>query len=365
MTMISLEKRSWYSSLRPRRRPPRKVLVSIISIAFICFYHFSNDEDTIGRSLQYDGSNTSTRCTEYATDPVRFLQNSAAAAQGQENSASNAQTAEEKEKGCTHTPYVLIGDILITMPPLVSMSERLQPINYGEPSHIQLCQAFLDRSDAVLAAEADQSIAIQNGNAPAEAGGGNQVNIQRDLNEGGAIGTFRVEEDGALCKDWQAPHYSTLSVYASSLIAAVGKPLGLRYQHNCRNYIAKMHNDPDRHYDYTPVQTLLPENLISTSDAEKVDPEVLKHLCMRCIADFKNESVVTPDDMSGVTRHCLIMPDGDRAQDLLAAGKEIPLTSILPSIIDRLRHTADDWIVTTSYIKHEDISGVIIAVDER
>lgn len=252
------------------------------------------------------------------------------------NGANNSNQNNDGKPGCANTPYVLIGDIMTTMPPVVPASQRMNP-----PPHIQLCQEFLRRYSDSKSSGNDQN---ENGN----------VNF----------GSFRVEEDGAVCEDWEAPHYSILSIYASSLIAAVGKPLGLRYKHGCRNHMIKMHQDPTKHYDYTPVQTLLPENLISKTDAAKVEPELIQQLCQGCIQGFEQ---IHQGDTRSLTHQCLLMPDEDTARTILEGPKpmELPLTSVLPSLIDRLRHMADDWIVMTNVLKNEHESGVIIAVDER
>lgn len=233
---------------------------------------------------------------------------------------------------CKNSPYVLIGDILETMPPVVPISERMDP-----PSHIQLCKEFINRFE------------------------GEDTETNGDGSS--SWGTFRIIEEESVCTDWEAPHYSVLTMFASSLVAAVGKDLGLRYKHNCRQHIQKMHNAPDLHYDYTPVQSLLPDNLISKTDAEKVQPELISKLCKSCIWDHEN--VQELEFKSGVTHQCLVMPEIDTAQEILDEEKEIPLVSILPSIIDRMRHMADDWIVTTAHPKGEADTGVIIAVDEK
>jgi hypothetical protein len=291
------------------------------------------------------------------------------------------ESKAQEKKGCTHTPYVLIGDILTTMPPIVPYEER-----YPVPSHIQLCQAFLERSS-----DADAQVdnggpndnpnaggpnEDQNGNPNAgESNGNSNANMARKLqsenSQGGGGGNgkgkgppFKVVEDDAVCTDWQAPHVSTLQIYASSLIAAVGKPLGLRYEHQCRKNIMKMHKDPDRHYDYTPVQALLPNNLISKADVAKIEVDTIKQLCENCIHWFENvmDTTIQP---SAQTHQCLLMPSADVAQNLISEGKEMPMTHVMPSIIHRMRHIADDWIQTTGPIaKNEADVGVCICVDE-
>jgi hypothetical protein len=59
-----------------------------------------------------------------------------------------------------------------------------------------------------------------------------------------------------------------------------------------------------------------------------------------------------------------MMPDSDMAESLLANGNELPMTYILSSIIDRMRHIADDWM-DCNPIKNEETTGAIIALDGR
>ena len=353
-------------------RSRRGKILALVFMTAMYGYYFSNEETKeIGRFLQNEDRG-----------------------QGENLDEANSHGSDDKgkKKGYSHSPYVLIGDIIQTMPPNIPQSKRLVP------SYIQLCKAFLERSELTgFSSEGNyaQSRAAINSNGEDEnAGSGKVVTEEARLleqgDEGGDIegdqgrvvdegnlfpnqsdegasnfrGTFRIVEDEALCEDWVAPHYGLLSIYASSLIAAVGKPLGLRYKHDCRKHIMKMHNDPNKHYDYTPVQALLPDNLISKIDAQKIGSEQIKTMCQRCISDL-NKKIGLPEFMSSTTHQCIMMPDSDMAESLLANGNELPMTYILPSIIDRMRHIADDWIVTTSHIKDEDETGAIIALDGR
>lgn len=350
------------------------------------------------------------------------------------NNGGNAIPKDERaqKKGCSHTPYVLIGDILATMPPTVAQSAR------QEPSYIQLCKAFIERSEATgfsrngnyiqsrvggdndnsgqsvnaiteemynngitienpnqepvgaitedmhnqgitddkpvgaIAEEvASQGITVENPDQK-DSGAGTITEEMRLLDEAntnngdaksdGTNGIFRIVEDTALCEDWVAPHYSTLQIFASSLIAALGRPLGLRYKHDCRQHVLKMHNDPTKHYDYTSVQSLLPDNLISRNDVGKIGSNQMKQMCQKCISDY--ESLGLPEFMSGKTHQCLMMPDDEMAESLLSDRRELPMTLALPSIIDRLRQIADDWN-TCNPLKNEETSGAIIALDGK
>ena len=401
--------------------------------------------------------------------------------QGQGQGQAKNQDKGKKKNTCTHTPYVLIGDILTTMPPIVPREER-----YEVPSHIQLCQAFLERYDGQNllpgggngngqqqqqggnngvagrtnteeGTEGRRRLQQKNGNdgpndilpvdyepsleefekknekPPADevdfsvpqVDGSNEIvplnevtnnmqpgNPNQDVNfqypaedygvnfldpnevqrngpanngngqgngnagtggqggQGGGNGKGKrpitVVEDDAICTDWQAPHISTLSIYASSLIAAVGKKLGLRYKHNCRKHIMKMHKDPNLHYDYTPVQTLLPNNLIAKKAAEDVEPETIKTLCMNCMYWFENimEDAGPP---AAQTHHCLLMPNVESSyvKELMSQDKQLPMNDVLASVVDRFRHIATDWKSKGGPVsKNEDLVGIVIAVDE-
>lgn len=229
--------------------------------------------------------------------------------------------------GCTHTPYILMDDVLSTMP---IPSQRMDP-----PSHIQLCQAYLERS--------------QNNSDL------NKINERFD--------SYLVHEDVNICFDWFSTHESLLTIFSSSLVAAVGKSLGLQYQHGCHKHLSATHNDPGRIYDYTPTQMLLPENLIATLDAEKIENEVISLLCNRCIAEHRARDV-NNIIASKQAHHCLLFPGGNGAESLIEHGKQLPIASTISSIVDRLRHMSIDWLPTTDPIEFEEKSGIVITLDE-
>ena len=236
-------------------------------------------------------------------------------------------TRRQLSIGCTHTPYVSMDDVLGTMP---ISAERMDP-----PSHIQLCQAYLDRS------QNDSDV--------------NEVDKRFE--------PILIHEDVNICFDWFSTHESLLTMFSSSLIAAVGKSLGLQYQHSCHKHLSVTHKDPGRTYDYTPTQMLLPENLIAITDAEKIDHEVMSLLCNRCITENRAKdrtSIIT----SKQTHHCILFPGGNGAESLVKNGKQLPIASTLPSIIDRLRHMSIDWLSTTNPIEFEEETGIVIALDE-
>lgn len=227
-----------------------------------------------------------------------------------------------KFKYC-RTPYVLMGHLMTTVPEVIPPKDRMNP-----PSHVQLCKALLDRSGMV------------NGNAE-------------------SLPTILVKEDPAVCVDWSAAHFSAQTIFGSSLIAAKGKDYGLRYSHNCHQFLTHT-REGNTHYDYTTVQEVLPENLISANDAASVDLDLVKDLCSRCITENAEER---PEGFDATTNHCLLFPGGATAEDMVEKKHELPLASILSSFVDRMRHMSNDWIDATNAIKNEGDSGVIVSLD--
>lgn len=246
------------------------------------------------------------------------------------NEAAENRALEEtgkvdgKFKYCK-TPYVLMGNLLTTVPQVIPPHQRMDP-----PSHIQLCKALLDR-----------------------------VDLDKDALE--SASTMIVKEDPAVCVDWSAPHHSVLSIFASSLIASKGLEYKLGYSHECHKFLTHTREGNTR-YDYTTVQEVLPENLISALDAESVDLGLVKDLCHGCISHHETSQLSTYD---GATHHCFLFPGGATAENLVKDELELPLSSIISSFVDRMRHMTEDWIGATNAIKHEDKSGVIVSLDEK
>ncbi len=208
---------------------------------------------------------------------------------------------------------------------MATMPKIIEPADRQEPSHIQLCKAFLDRH------ELEQS-ALEK------------------------LHSIKVVEDPAICVDWSAPHFSIMNIFASSLIAAKGLDYGLRYSHDCHNFIPQTRDGGQTHYDYTTAQEVLTENLISENDANSVDEKLVKSLCHGCISQYESNAST---HFAGMTHHCFLFPG------VSLSNQEVPLTSILSSFVDRMRHLTEDWIDATDALDFEDESGVIIGLDEK
>ena len=226
------------------------------------------------------------------------------------------------------TPYILGRDVIHGMPEIVPSTRR------STPSHVQLCQAFLDQTKEERSTLSRKTI---------------------------------VQEDPDLCLDWAEPHASLMEMFASSLIAAFGKSVGLdlSYNHKCHLQLPETHASKTLHFDFSPAQVVLPEDLVSSNDAAKVDQDLLSDLCRECIHEYE----APRSESSGVeqeTHHCLLFPDSDKAEAIVEKSKSnlLPLAAILPSIVDRLRHLSWDWLHTTDPIELEDESGVIVYLDE-
>mmetsp|Transcript_219 Transcript_219/g.322 ORF Transcript_219/g.322 Transcript_219/m.322 type:complete len:765 (-) Transcript_219:2068-4362(-) len=286
-------------------RKNRRVLVSkVLPIALIvlCIYNtLENDSLSLDRQLQLDEFSSGSK-QKYG--PGKY---------------------NGRYKFC-RTPYVLIDNVMATMPPLVPPEDRIDP-----PSYIQLCQAFLDRN-------------------------------KLESNELAGMPELKVVEDPAICLDWSAPHYSIMAIFASSLVASKGLDLGLRYNHNCHNFMLKSREDKNTQYDYTTAQQVLTENLISAQDADDVSVGLVESLCHGCIS---HHNQVQPKPIGGLTHHCFLFPGGQSANVLRENRQELPLSSILSSFVDRLRHLTEDWNDATDALDFEDESGVIVALDEK
>lgn len=234
------------------------------------------------------------------------------------------------KKSCKlNTPYVRVQDVIGWMPHVATPAER------GTPSHIALCEGYLDRVDN-----------------PDDVVNGKQ--------------RIKIVENSAFCTDWSAPHFSIMSIYASSLIATVGKKLGLEYQHGCHRTIGSYRFERDNngqmemvttHWDFTTAQQLLVENLVSSVDAKSVDESIMKQLCSGCIA-FHEQQTTLPASYSTASHQCMLFPGA------VEQNSQVALRSVLPSVLDRLRKGSQDWLGYTDPIPGEHETGVIVYLDD-
>lgn len=223
-----------------------------------------------------------------------------------------------------NTPYVLMKD-MATMPLVPPLEPKTKP------SHVQLCEAYLSRHHL-------------------------------DRSEIEKLPKASVQESESICVDWTSPHYSVMNIFASSLIAAKGVDYGLTYDHKCHKYISQTRKNKDAHYDYTTVQEVLVENLISSKDARSLDSGNVEKLCRGCIQEFNSDTL---ERHGNAANHCFLFPEGDTSAKMKEEGKEIPFETILPSFVDRMRHMTQDWIAATDALDFEEDSGVIVVLDEK
>ena len=223
-----------------------------------------------------------------------------------------------------HTPYVLMKD-MATMPTVPPVEPKTKP------SHVQLCEAYLGRN-----------------------------HLEKSKIE--ELPKVKVQESETICVDWSSPHYSVLNIFASSLIAAKGLEYGLTYDHKCHQYISQTRENKHAHYDYTTAQSVLVENLISSNDAESLEDSTVEQLCRECIQEFNSNSLQTHGN---VANHCFLFPESETAARLKEQDKEIPLETILPSFVDRMRHMGEDWADATDAVDFEEESGVVVVLDEK
>jgi len=213
------------------------------------------------------------------------------------------------------------------------------------PSYVRLCEAYVDRLGRID----EDSMSNEVMNPP-------------------------IMEDEVVCRDWKAPHYSLLTMFSSSFIADVGHSLGLRYKHNCHQYLPKTSNvnfnsdnfpqffgNPE-YFDFTSIQSIIAENLLQSPI--NFNMQELEQLCRGCIAEHQSSQGLKNEgsSRSGTVHHCLLSPGGNTTQTL--RDKPLPLSVATPSVINRLQHAAEDWLFRTDPIDFESASGVVVYIDE-
>ena len=206
------------------------------------------------------------------------------------------------------------------------------PSRRDPPSHVILCQEFLNRKESLAA--------------------GNPVENE-----------FLLSEDQAVCQDWSTPHVSIMEIFSSNIVSYVGQKYGVKYQHNCGKSKAK---SDDKH-DWTTIQESFPmSGLVLDYGAVKEDE--IASLCRGCLLEHneiiaKEQSTATTitseENVNPVwfnrhnTHHCILYPGTSRPiinekeeTDMVALAEQrakaqtLLINSVLATIQDRLRLAA-------------------------
>ena len=240
---------------------------------------------------------------------------------------------------CHKTPYVRVRDVVGLMPEILTPQQRIKP------SHVTLCEEYLNRRETATALG-------RSGETHPPTG--------QDL----LSTTLTLVEDPAVCSDWQAPHFTILQLFASALVASVGSPLGLRYRHSCHRTIPDLHADA-LDFDYTATQQILPANLITKEDRAAIDDATLTSLCTGCVSEYRNTPLPL-HSYSATAHQCLLFPGEGSGGSTPEA--QLALATLLPTITDRLRRVAQDHLPRTSsqFIPLDDefSTGCIIFLDD-
>mmetsp|Transcript_23837 Transcript_23837/g.35435 ORF Transcript_23837/g.35435 Transcript_23837/m.35435 type:complete len:1035 (+) Transcript_23837:104-3208(+) len=241
------------------------------------------------------------------------------------------------------------------------MNPPMIPARRPTPSHIELCQAFLQRRDAHLAGETIE-------------------------------GHVHVSEDQAVCLDWSTPYVSLMEMFAGFVINQVSQKYGVTYSHDCHR--SPVPNTGDG-LDWTTAQQEFPPSGLVLDDGSVTEEDVVA-LCKGCLGTFNLEvataSVTTNNPNPSwfqphATRHCIMYPGTTRPiinsedeVDLAAVqqqrrrAQDAPLGKLYKTIQDRMRlsaakhkleHESDLISRSGRFIEdEEEEDGVVIILDD-
>ena len=197
-----------------------------------------------------------------------------------------------------------------------------------------------------------------------------------------------MREQEAVCRDWANPHHRLMDMIASQLVAYAGASFGIKYDHDCHQFIRSQHEFA---FDVTTIQEIYPqlplrlnENLVNIGD-------IIWTLCDNCI---KEQGFSNPNS----AHHCLLYPepsslasnslttmgrvqqhqqhtegviDGDNEGEIqwddrrkLAPPMPSALEAALPLVKNRLYHAAIDYSKKSAIPDHDPRSGAVIYIDE-
>lgn len=243
------------------------------------------------------------------------------------------------------------------------MNPPMIPARRVTPSHIEMCEAFLQRRDAHLAKE--------------------------DIK---GLGRIHVTEDPAVCLDWSTPYASLVQIFSGELINQVSQKYGITYSHDCHRTAVPSTGDG---LDWTTVQQeFAPSGLVL--DDGSVSEEEVVGLCKGCLATFNVDQVtesVTKNSPNPNwfqphgTRHCIMYPgttkplvNSEDEVDMAAVQQQrmraqaAPLGKFYKTIQDRMKLSAakyrlehESTLISRSGLNIEDVEeqdGVVIVLDE-
>lgn len=229
------------------------------------------------------------------------------------------------------------------------------------PSHIELCQAFLQRRDYHI--------------------DGAQLE-----------GHVHVTEDESVCADWSTPFQSLLQIFSGEVINQVSQKYGVTYSHDCQRTHVPGTEDG---LDWTTIQQEFPPSGLVLDDGSVTEQEVVD-LCKGCLAGFNSEQATASVNEHNPnpnwfnphsTHHCIMYPgtsrtivNAEQELDLAAVQQQreraqhAPLGKVFRTIQDRLKLAASKHKLEnipsqnladgTGIEDEEEFDGAVIYLDE-
>ena len=195
------------------------------------------------------------------------------------------------------------------------------------PSHIEMCQAFLERREMKLAGQRLE-------------------------------GHVHVTEDEAVCTDWAAPHASMMAIFSGEVINQVSQRYGVTYSHDCQRTHMPSTSDGK---DWKTIQEDFPPSGLVLDDGS-VSEEQIVELCKGCMAGFNGEEASASVDQNHPnpswfhphsTRHCIMYPGTTRplvndheemdmaaVQEQRKRAQHAPLGKLFKTVEDRMKLAA-------------------------
>jgi hypothetical protein len=226
------------------------------------------------------------------------------------------------------SPYIDTSSGLLSKSSLLSKIKKPPvPARRPVPTHIQMCEAFLQRREFSLA--------------------GNQLE-----------GTVHIVEDEAVCMDWSTPLSALYEIFSGAVINQVSQKYGVTYSHDCHKTPVPETGDG---LDWKTIQQGFPPSGLVMDD-ESIDENQIVQLCKGCIAGFNHQEALTSVTENSPnpswfhphsTHHCIMYPgtsrpliNNEHELDLAALqqqrlrAQEAPLGQLSRTIGDRMRFSA-------------------------
>jgi len=338
----------------------KRVLICTVCIVIVTF-----------NGLQFKFSGLPARLQSFYTDPYSMDnngQNGLQAEQQQQQlprdrnlSGCARLTAKQQQSlktrnlsGCELESYITPeqANMLLAIPDIINSD------SVPEPTHITLCRELIVRNESMKKENAAVNPFLSK------------------IKETGNLIVHETEED---CNDWKRPHSMLMQILSSAIIAYVGEPFGLTYNHNCYPMSTNLE------FDVTTVQQVLTQNSILLNENVLSRGSVVYDLCQNCIdqendPDFIEKRKMMKEQNIEDTHHCFLFPEqgdvhtgyvveqeGDEAsQQILDEEDNVihtGLEAVLPLVRNRLWHLSLDRSPKAHIPRGDPTMGTVIYLD--